>query len=646
MKTLRSDRITTFGAAGIVCAGLCIAMPIRTEAAGPRAQTATRHQVQSFQNGATSATYIGVIGQIARPGSYHFDSASPTIGEVLKVAGPLTDEATGSVRIIRHGRTGIQMSVRPGSDYRLVPGDVLVIDGTRGRRFGVTGVTQTAYRAERKFAKTNDAARPAVQLAVVGIAERPVILKVAGERATPRAMVASLGQTHLDPARDIHVIAAGMNGKAISDRPLPEGSVLVFDPRRVRAETIPTLPEPIAVDASAIALTDGQAIPPAPTTAAPALPPLPTGPAITPEPAFDGPGEISSIDDGPLMSDLTSIPKLEMLPPPPTDNPLQVADSTGSHLSFIDPPGGAASNSISGTGVENVPPPTEGLTTDSGEIKLVEEGEATEQVAEAGTVSTILILLTSLPAAFGLGTLVFFGIRQFLAFRSDFRAFPLHRDWVATILRRSRSAVAISEERATAPANQIAVAAAPIIAAVPEPEESLPETTSHQEDDANVVIAEEASLAVETEVTTTESEETEFDSAPIPVQESIAIEEPISSETTEEVADDPFMTAIALMCHAESIEEEPVLWPSELHIHGRSTGLARLRVDAAENVLDAPHFLRTGDGRQQQREAAETAAAVSPSYRVDAAAEVAASNSAEDSLTRALARQYSKTPSE
>src|SRR5689334_7242948 len=52
--------------------------------------------------------HVAVIGSIARPGAYELPAANVNITDVVQIAGGLTSEASGNVRVIRKGHAGLQ----------------------------------------------------------------------------------------------------------------------------------------------------------------------------------------------------------------------------------------------------------------------------------------------------------------------------------------------------------------------------------------------------------------------------------------------------------------------------------------------------------------------------------------------------------
>src|SRR5437899_3224096 len=72
--------------------------------------------------------FLAIMGQVARPGVYELSATQTQLVEFVRMAGDLTAAASGSVRIVHHGRGGQQAFLRPELKYELVPGDLVIVD--------------------------------------------------------------------------------------------------------------------------------------------------------------------------------------------------------------------------------------------------------------------------------------------------------------------------------------------------------------------------------------------------------------------------------------------------------------------------------------------------------------------------------------
>lgn len=181
------------------------------------------------------AHYFTVIGHIARPNCYELPTASPVLATFVEFAGDLTRHAAGPIRIVRDGRT-VQSTFYSGkSTIRLLPGDVVVVDGkiNQGR---------IILRGNQNPA---DQDVPNVNLAIMGVRDYPVVMTIPAERATVRWVTRQLG---LDSrvADHVQVVAQRQTAQFHADSRLATGTVLVFNPLHVDPSRLPDdLPMPV-----------------------------------------------------------------------------------------------------------------------------------------------------------------------------------------------------------------------------------------------------------------------------------------------------------------------------------------------------------------------------------------------------------------
>ena len=98
--------------------------------------------------------FVAIMGQVARPGVYEMRTADPQLTELVQRAGGLAPEASGSIRLIRHARTGQQVFYSPGLSYPLMHGDLLIAEPRLGgpgeaRRAPIDRGTPSFRRAGR-----------------------------------------------------------------------------------------------------------------------------------------------------------------------------------------------------------------------------------------------------------------------------------------------------------------------------------------------------------------------------------------------------------------------------------------------------------------------------------------------------------------
>lgn len=174
---------------------------------------------------------VGVMGQVLRPGTYRFAHA-PTLQLAVDSAGGLSERASPMVRVVRGQRVVQRVALHAAAQDTLQAGDLIIVDAQPQRK----DVTEPAADA-------------GVQLAFLGVADRPVIVKVHSSQARADLIVQMLGQSP-DLLRDLRMIPPPNqnfepqeNGAPRSAPLLREGSVLLFDPQRIAAGEVRDLPE-------------------------------------------------------------------------------------------------------------------------------------------------------------------------------------------------------------------------------------------------------------------------------------------------------------------------------------------------------------------------------------------------------------------
>jgi hypothetical protein len=311
--------------------------------AEPFGSDASGHDAPSAS--ATSAVFVGVMGQVARPGVYEFAEPRPTLGDVLRRAGGLTRRATGAVRVVRGGRAGQQVFVDPndpsshpfaGSPLR--DGDILVADA-----------------APNHQAEARDAESEPVPVALVGVLPRPVILPVPPPHAHLASVLAFLGQD-LGMAPDVRVLTVGRAAGAAVHAELGPWfrapTVLEFPPRSVHRESLPDLP-------AALTPPDAPATLDEPPVASPTVP-------LETEPVADAPRELSTTAERPPLmvappATAPALPALPELPGLPTtvDEPPAAEPATIARIREMEQALAGRSNTeppASPTGAAELPP--------------------------------------------------------------------------------------------------------------------------------------------------------------------------------------------------------------------------------------------------------------------------------------------------
>ncbi len=235
---------------------------------------------------APGSTYcVAVMGDVAYPGVYA-ETNELTLAELIERAGGLTREADGTVHLIRGGRIVQHVFLPTGGALPLLAGDLIAVGGHCDSR---------PSNAKPAAGGDDPAPAPAVQIAFLNLIDRPVVVKVRADQATPARIVTLLGQTP-DLADQVRVIAPPLAGlrpaaeiRSARNR-LESGTALVFPRRLIRANVLPALPQPIVRSSFASRESVGR-------------------------------GTAETIGNGIVASSSANQPALEVAPPPPADPP-------------------------------------------------------------------------------------------------------------------------------------------------------------------------------------------------------------------------------------------------------------------------------------------------------------------------------------
>jgi hypothetical protein len=190
---------------------------------GVRAQAARpQPKIVSFPPPTNAPLTIGVMGEVRRPGCYAL-SAAPKVYQLVEACGGLTDAASPMIRILRGTRVVHRVALHAAANEALQAGDLVIVD------------------PEPWIAPSSRPAGDAgAQLAFLGIADHPVIVKVHAEEARPEHILQMLGQQPdlVHSLKILHPPQAPRSGPQLSS-----GTVLLFDPRQVVASGLANLPD-------------------------------------------------------------------------------------------------------------------------------------------------------------------------------------------------------------------------------------------------------------------------------------------------------------------------------------------------------------------------------------------------------------------
>jgi hypothetical protein len=215
---------------------LCIGQPLEwAPAADPKSNSLLSTQINTQH-------YVAVMGQVVRPAVFEFQTPLPQLVEFLNLTGGLTSQASGSIRIIRGGRSH-QFFLSPRLSLQLIADDLVIVESNQ------------FVAGRRRNAGLPSAAPPptVVQIGLVNLISRPVILDLPGEQADLAQLLSVLHQPLSDKA-EITVFKPGSGMQAVPlsqafETTLATGSVLMFDPTTVNRGVLPRLPNTIRLDA-------------------------------------------------------------------------------------------------------------------------------------------------------------------------------------------------------------------------------------------------------------------------------------------------------------------------------------------------------------------------------------------------------------
>jgi hypothetical protein len=170
----------------------------------------------------------------------------PQLAEFLKFAGGITPSASGSLRVIRQGRSS-QFFLSSKLNLQLLPDDLIIVESKQFVAGRQNGNTSAANGWQRNAGTMSAApAPPIVQIGLVNLISRPVILDIPSEQAN-LAQVLSLLHQPVAGNAEVTVIKPGSGVQNVSveqafETSLSTGVVLVFDPATVNSAVLPRLP--------------------------------------------------------------------------------------------------------------------------------------------------------------------------------------------------------------------------------------------------------------------------------------------------------------------------------------------------------------------------------------------------------------------
>lgn len=196
--------------------------------------------------GATGG-HIAILGQVLRGGVYEVPSTPFTLNDVVQMAGGVSGQANGSVRIIRQGRGGYQTFLSANNNYKLWTGDVVVVEQRFQPQRGAGLRQATTIQFGQSTPAASPAINPVVAIACVHLTDKPVVLDIPAELASVRGVLQLL-RYPVPMSASLAVIQPGRGQQTVSlnnmqdPLKLVSGAVLVFEPGTVITQRLPALP--------------------------------------------------------------------------------------------------------------------------------------------------------------------------------------------------------------------------------------------------------------------------------------------------------------------------------------------------------------------------------------------------------------------
>lgn len=211
---------------------------------------------QGMSSASAKQPYVGLLGQVTRPGVYEITPGRDTLSDLIERIGGLAKDASGQLRVIRNGRPGQSTSYAAASYFELLPGD-LVISDAQVTRNSSSGTTRSGDSASAQSGvATRQSAPSHVQIGFINLLDRPVVLKLRAENANIPNILAMMRQDQ-GLASEIKIVPPAGQGQRFQnpnqlrfDSSLPSETVLIFPQNAVAAERLEHLPEPTMLKAN------------------------------------------------------------------------------------------------------------------------------------------------------------------------------------------------------------------------------------------------------------------------------------------------------------------------------------------------------------------------------------------------------------
>lgn len=205
-------------------------------------------KVITWQPASSNAeVYVGILGEVHKPGVYHLEAGNLSLQNVIRRAGGMVEEASGTIRIVRQDRVVESLFFNPHTNVSVLPNDLLIIESKRTQA-AISKMYESDPRMRAMYAN-NETGRKSpglVQVALVNVLDRPVTINVKPEFAHVGHVVQMLDQP-IELAQAVRVIGpermlTQSAAPLAIDAPLSDGSVLVFPRNAINRSRLPAVP--------------------------------------------------------------------------------------------------------------------------------------------------------------------------------------------------------------------------------------------------------------------------------------------------------------------------------------------------------------------------------------------------------------------
>jgi hypothetical protein len=181
--------------------------------------------------------YFAIMGHVKYPQTYLLPTSAPSLVDFISFAGGALESTTGEVRIVRAGRVVQQTMLSQNSTIKLMPGDLVILDGGRTGRGNIFRGGNNSVTGNAESTRLN-------QVCLVGILPYPIIMQMTPDVVTKRWIVRQLGQNEsiIDAVKVVE--RRNFAGNSGPDVRLSDNSILTFPEGVIDQLHLPELPRP------------------------------------------------------------------------------------------------------------------------------------------------------------------------------------------------------------------------------------------------------------------------------------------------------------------------------------------------------------------------------------------------------------------